>query len=708
MDAMEKIRVYDLAREVGLTNKELLDLLEKEGLQVKSHSSSIEAEYADLIRDKVFSARRTRGAAAAPAPAAPVSAPVKPAGGTVDAPAPAPAAPAVRAAARPRPAPAAAPAAAVPAATTLPQEIHLKAPITVRDLADALGRKPNEVIGQLMAMNVFATISQVVEVEAVERVCKKYGVTFVRERRERSVKSAEGKGTGEGTGPGENEQRDPRPPVIAFLGHVDHGKTSLQDAIRKTNVAAGEVGGITQSIGASVVSWAGQTITMIDTPGHEAFTAMRARGASATDIVVLVVAGDDGIMQQTVEAINHAREAKAPIVVAVNKKDLPGFNLERVVLQLQQQGLNPETWGGEVGVVPVSARTGEGIGELLERILLEAEILELKGNPDLSVRGVVVEAQLERGMGPTANVLVRNGSLHLGDAIVCGRCYGRVKAMFDCQGRRVTVAGPSTPVKVLGLSGVPEAGDAIEFFANEKEAKVKAEERVAAGRVSLSVSRQTSAEDLFKRMESEAKRELKVILKTDVRGSTEAIVDSCRKIQSEKITLSVIHTGVGEVTENDVLLASTAGAMILGFHVRVMPAVSAVARREGVDIRLYGIIYELLDDLEKILLGRLEPDLKETRIGQATIIQIFKTVKTGKVCGCRVDEGVVRVGANAVVRRGSDVLYKGRIQSLRRFQDDVREVKSGLECGIRLDNFEDFEVDDQIDVSTVEKVAATL
>jgi translation initiation factor IF-2 len=677
-----------LARELGLTNKELMDLLEREGHGVKSHASSLADDLAALVRDMVFAERKAK---AAPAPAAP-EAPAAEAAAAAKPPAKPPAKPAAEAAKQP------------------PKELHFKVPVTVRELAEAICRKPNELIGELMMMNVFATINNLVEIDVIEKICQRHGITFIRERRGAQAKPRRELAAAEAEAEAEAENTVPRPPVVAFLGHVDHGKTSLQDAIRKTNVAGGEAGGITQSIGASVVEWNGQQITMIDTPGHEAFTAMRARGASATDIVILVVAADDGLMPQTIEAIQHAQAAKVPMLVAMNKMDLPGANPDHVKLGMQQQGVTCEEWGGDVGIVPVSAITRQGIEDLLERILLEAEMLELKGNPDIPAKGLVIEAQLETGMGPTANLLVRNGTLHVGDVIVCGKCFGRIKAMIDYHGKRVKQAGPSTPVKVMGLSGVPDAGDLIEVYADEKEARAIAEQRIAEARQTLNVSRAaTTVEELFSKMQETTRTELKVILKTDVRGSLEAIQGSFAKIKSAKITLNLIAGNVGEITENDVLLASTSKATILGFNVRAMPGVQALARREKVEIRLYGIIYEMLDDVEAILLGRLAPESRETRVGKAEIIQVIVLSKgAGKICGCRVSEGAVRVGANAIVTRGQDVIYKGRIASLRRFKEDAKEVKSGLECGIRLDNFEDFEVGDAIEVFTVEKVAATL
>ncbi len=731
---MSKIRIHVFSKELGLTNAELIELLQAEGCEVKSASSSIEEEIAAIVKEKVFAQRRDAAAKPAAAPVAPAPAPAAPAPKTFSrrpaaaAPAPAvlkdleavlnlsgkksvavPAAPASKATARPVAAAAAAAAAPAEAPKTPPKELHFKGAVTVRELAEAICRKPNELVAELMMMNVFATINQPVEIDIIEKICQRHGIHFIRERRNVAAR-AKLRPEGDAAAEEDKGNQVPRPPVIVFMGHVDHGKTSLQDAIRQTEVAAGERGGITQSIGASVVNWNGHSITMIDTPGHEAFTSMRARGASTTDIAILVVAADDGAMPQTIEALQHAREAKVPIIVAMNKMDLPGADPDRVKVSLQKEGVNAEDWGGDVAVVPVSAVTREGLDDLLERIVLEAEMLEIKGNPDLPARGLVLEAQLETGMGPTANVLVRNGTLHAGDLLVCGRCYGRVKAMIDYHGKRVKSAGPSTPVKIMGLSGVPEAGDLLEIFADEKSARAVVEDREIELKKIVSASRVPSTvEEMFVKMSAGTKVEFKVLIKTDVRGSLEAIQASLKKIQSEKIQLTVISGGVGEISENDVQLASTSKSMILGFNVRAMPNVKAVARREDVEIRLYGIIYELLDDVQNILLGRLKPETRENRTGKAEIIQVFTLSKNaGKVCGSRVTDGMVRVGAIATVSRGKDVIYKGRIHSLRRFQEDVKEVKSGLECGIRMDNFEDFVEGDTIEVFTVEKLAATL
>ncbi|OPZ28046.1 MAG: Translation initiation factor IF-2 [Lentisphaerae bacterium ADurb.BinA184] len=686
----EKVRVYELARELGLTNKELIALLQREGVAVASHSSSIDGDTATLVRDQVIAARKQ----STPPKATDVVA-------------------ALKAAAQAQQQEEVKPQPATVVGESGRPEIHIKPPIIVRDLAKALNVKPNELIGELMTMNVFASINQVVEPDIVEKVCVRRGFEFVRERRERPAKGPRRLGE-EAMAPGAAGKRPvtghvPRPPVVGVLGHVDHGKTSLLDAIRETRVAAGETGGITQHIGASVVEWHGHTITFLDTPGHAAFTAMRARGANATDIVVLVVAANDGVMPQTIEAINHATAAGCKIVVALNKIDLPEANPDRALLQLQQNGVMPEQWGGEVGVVPVSATTKQGVEDLLERILLEAEVMGLRSNPSLPADGLVIEAQLEPGMGPTASVLIRNGTLRTGDILLCGQHYGRVKALIDSRGQRLKSAGPSTPVKVLGLSGVPEAGEAVVVLEDEREAKARAEARAQAQREGeLTAPQKASLEDLFRQITEESKATLRLILKTDVRGSLEAIADSLAKIQSEKITLDILHRGVGEVTDNDVLLAAASNAIIAGFRVRAMPGVNKTAKQRGVEIRLYGIIYELLDDIEDAMRGRLKPETREQVIGHAEILRIFEVSKAGRICGCVVKDGAARIGASARVMRQGGVIYNGLIQSLKHFKDDVREMRAGQECGIRLDNFEDFEVGDLIEVFTIEQVAPEL
>ncbi|MFA6568442.1 MAG: translation initiation factor IF-2 [Victivallales bacterium] len=599
-------------------------------------------------------------------------------------------------------------------------EIHLKSPIIVKNLAEALGKKPNEIIGTLLTFNVLASINQTVEPEVAKKVCKKFGISLVVDRREKDEHVSKQEDHKPSTPEEEMEEKDKpedlveRPPVVTFLGHVDHGKTSLQDAIRKTNVAAKESGGITQHIGASVVNVSGKTITFIDTPGHEAFTAMRARGAKATDIAILVVAADDGFMPQTIEALNHAKAAGVPIIVAINKMDLPGADPDKVIRQMQQNGLMSEEWGGEVGAVRVSAVTGDGIDKLLARIILEAEMLQLKANPKRAARGVVLEAQLEQGHGPTASVLVQTGNLKRGDCVLCGKYYGKVKTMINVLGEPVENASPSTPIKLVGLSGVPAAG-ATFIVCNEKEAKKIAEEREAESRTTGLEAENTAQgiggtnlEDLMKRLEKGQKQTLSIIIKADVQGSVEAIAESLKKFPSEKIQIDILHSGIGAITENDVLLAAASSAIVVGFHVRVNPGVNSLAKKQQVEIRLYSIIYELIEDLKDALAGKLAPDQREKELGTTKIIKIFEISKGPKVCGCMVEKGLIRVGAKARVYRNSELIFNGSVQSLRRFQDDVKEVRQGLECGIRLDNFLDFHEGDIIQAYEIEYKKATL
>jgi len=676
-----RVRVYDLARELGLTNKELIKLLATEGIEVKSHSSSIDEEYATLIRDHIISERKLLQEQVSLEEEK-----VEEIKESLD--------------------------------TELidddeyeqtgENEIHLKPPVIVRDLADALKIKPNELITQLMMMNVFAAINQVLDVELVTKVCANYGISFTPERRRRPTKAKVARAKKAAIKKSAGKEIS-RPPVIACIGHVDHGKTSLLDKIRKTRIVAKEAGGITQHIGASVVEWEGHKMTFLDTPGHEAFTSMRARGAEATDIVILVVAADDGVMPQTIEAIKHAKAANVPIIVALNKMDLESANPDRVLVGLQQNEVMTEDWGGDVGLVRVSAITGEGIDELLERIVLETEMLELKGEPGASCEAIVMEAQMETGVGATASVLIKNGTLHIGDIVLCGSSYGKVKALINDQGKRIKTATISQPVKILGFNSVPGAGEIITVCDTEREAKRIAQEcEHQKKQESLAFARNTTTEDLFQVLASQNKAELKIILRADVRGSVEAICQSLAKIKSDKISVNIIQSDVGEITENDVIMAETSGAIIMGFHARVMPKVSKLAKNKGVEIRLYSVIYELLDKVEALLVGKLEPEKRETPLGQAEIKQIFHINKVGKICGCFVNEGLIRVGASARVTRDNELIYNGLVKTLKRFQDEVKEVRSGLECGICLDNFEDFEVGDTIEVVTIQEVAASL
>ncbi|MFW5996631.1 MAG: translation initiation factor IF-2 [Lentisphaeria bacterium] len=689
----EKIRVHQLARELGLSSKEMINILRSEGVEVKSHANTIEDEVAELVREHILSERREKSTA----PKAPPEekAVKEPAGSDTE-------------------------EALEEEADEdgSEKEVHLKPPIIVRDLAKALGCKPNEIIGELMTLNIFAAINQVVEPEAAAKICTNHGCTLVAERREKKkTKEAPAKGrrrtkATETPKAGKRSKRKgsrPRPPVIAVLGHVDHGKTSLLDWLRKSDVVSGEAGGITQHIGASTVEWQGHQLTFLDTPGHEAFTAMRARGANATDLVVLIVAADDGVMPQTVESLDHAKAADVPVVVAMNKIDLPGADQNKVLLGLQENDITPEDWGGDVGVVPVSAVTGQGIEDLLERIVLESEMLELACSPEAPAEGLVIESQIEKGRGPTANVLIRDGTLHTGDIILCSQYYGRTRALIDQSGQNVNEAGPSTAVKVMGLSGPPESGETFEVVESEDEAKGIAEQRrEEAEQEQQQTTAGASLEDLFAQMEQGQKKELKLILKADVRGSVEAINDSLNNLQSEKIDVNILHEGVGSITENDILLAAASGAIIIGFHVRAPSAVQKKAKEQSVEIRLYSVIYELLEDIKDAMRGQLEPEIHQIPLGKAQILEIFNISGTGKICGCRVEEGEIRVGANARVLRDGDEIYNGTIVSLKHFQDDVKQMRNGQECGIKLDNFEDFEVGDIIRAFEIKKVKSEL
>ncbi len=585
--------------------------------------------------------------------------------------------------------------------------VTLEAPFVVKNLAEAIGRKPNEVITALIKLGELASINQAVSESTARKLCSSFG--FELEIGKAEVKKSAPVEYMPTKAMEEPERLVERPPVVTFLGHVDHGKTSLQDAVRHTHVVDGEAGRITQHIGASTVNFKGKQISFIDTPGHEAFTSMRARGANSTDIAILVVSAVEGFKAQTVEAMNHALAAKVPIIVAINKMDLPGADPDKVLLHMQQNGLHSEDWGGSVGTVRVSAKTGEGMDDLLERILLEAEILELKANPKRPASGIVLEAEMEQGLGPTASVLVQNGTLKVGDIVICGEACGKVRSLISDKGERVKSAGPSTPVKVVGLGSVPEAGDKLEIAISEKAARQETERRIAEKRSSMSASSSiVTAEDLFSKLNSESRETLNVVIKADVRGSGEAIAQSLAKLPSDKVKAEVILNSVGAITENDVMLAAASNGIVVGFHVRVNPGVNDLAKRQNVEIRLYSIIYELLEDITAALAGKLEPDKREIEVGKAQILQVFQLSKGPKICGCKVESGAVRVGAKARVYRDKELIYNGEIANLRRFQDDVKEVKAGLECGIKLDNFNDFEAGDWVEIYEIELRKASL
>ena len=604
-----------------------------------------------------------------------------------------------------------APAAAPPEPELEPQKIiHIKPPIIVKELASQLGLKPHQLIAELMTFNIFANINQTIEPDIASKICESHGFVLEKERREKGagvhkieqVVIAPPKPVIE-----KEEELKPRGPIITFMGHVDHGKTSLLDAIRKTRVTAGEAGGITQHIGAYSVDYKGTKITFIDTPGHAAFTAMRARGANVTDIVVLVVAADDGLMPQTLEAISHAKAAPhVKIMVAINKIDLPSVNIDRVKKQLQEQDLAPEDWGGETIVCPVSATKGIGIDHLLEMMALQAEVMELKASPTATPRGTVIEAQVEAGRGPTATVIVQMGTLKIGDAFICGDYSGKVKSLLDDRGQPIKRAGPSTPVKVLGFTGLPNAGDEFLVMESERSAKTLSEERLQTKRADkLTVPQRATLESLLEA--AEGKKNLRIVLKCDAQGSVEALVGALKQIESKKVDLEIIHSAVGPISESDILLASASNAVVIGFNIKVESMAVSAARREGVQVKLYSIIYELIDQIKEAMAGLLEPEHRETVIGHAEVKQVFQ-LSRGIVAGCLVTDGRVARVARARVLRKRQPVYDGGISTLRRFQDDVKEVRSGLECGIKLGDFSEYQVGDIIECYQLEQVAQKL
>ncbi len=591
--------------------------------------------------------------------------------------------------------------------------IHLKPPITVKMLMEALHLKQFQIIADLMQLGIFASPETVLEPDVVTKVCKKHGYEFEKEPRRHKHDGAHKKETEVDLPPVEKipvvkEDMQPRAPIVTFMGHVDHGKTSLLDYIRKSRVAAGEAGGITQHIGAYTVERDGKQITFLDTPGHEAFTAMRARGANVTDIVVIVVAADDGLMPQTLEALSHASAAKVQIIIAINKIDLPGANPGRVKQQLQEKGYVVEEWGGTIGCCEVSATKGTGVEDLIERILLEAEMLELKASRKERPRGIVIEAQVEPGMGNVATVIVQKGCLKEGQPFLCGDYYGKIKSLINDKGQRVREAGPSMPVKILGFNGLPSAGDEFTVMDSERDARTLSEQRQLAKRnEKLARPQRATLESLLSGPAGAERKKLQIVLKTDAQGSLEAIQHALGQIKSEKVELDIIHAAVGPVTENDVLLATASNAVILGFSTKVEGTAVKAAKREGIQIKLFSIIYELIDQVKEAMTGLLDPETRETIIGHAEVKQVFMTSK-GNVAGCIVNDGRVTRTARARVLRGRQPVYDGSVATLRRFQDEVKEVRAGLECGIRLGNFNEYQERDTIEFYLLEKVPQQL
>jgi translation initiation factor IF-2 len=582
------------------------------------------------------------------------------------------------------------------------RSITISEGITVKELSEKLDVKSSMVIKKLVDRNIFATINQTLDSKLANELSRDFGasvntISYEQEAMQ-DVQEAE-----------VEKDRVKRAPVVTIMGHVDHGKTSLLDAIRLANVAGKEAGGITQHIGAYHVEKNGQKIVFIDTPGHEAFTRMRSRGAKVTDIVVLVVAADDGVMPQTLEAIDHAKAAGVPIIVAVNKIDKPNAQPERVKQQLADRGLNPEEWGGDTVMVNVSAKQKTNLDLLLEMILLVADVQDLKANPDRPAMGSVLEAKLDRGRGPVATVLVRNGTLHVGDYFICGLVFGKVRAMLDDRGQPIREAEPSTPVEVLGLETIPEAGDAFQGVTDTAKAKQIVIYREAKAReAAMAKNKRLTLEQLHLQMQAGEVKELPIILKADVSGSAEVVAETLQKLSNDKVKIRVLHSGVGAITESDVLLASASNAIIIGFNVRPERNAQAVADQEKVDIRLHTIIYNLTDEIKKALTGLLAPVFKETYRGKAEVRDTFRVTKVGTVAGCIVQDGTLTRSSEVRVLRDNIVVHTGKIGSLRRFKDDVAEVKSGMECGVTLDNYGDVKTGDILEAFSTEKVAGEM
>lgn len=580
-----------------------------------------------------------------------------------------------------------------------PKKIIVRGTMTVGETAKLLHKDASEVIKKLMLLGVMATINQELDIETIQLLAGDFGVEVevkipVEEDRFETIEEVD-----------DEADLKERPPVVTIMGHVDHGKTTLLDAIRSTNVTGGEAGGITQHIGAYQVEINGKKITFLDTPGHEAFTAMRARGAQLTDITIIVVAADDGVMPQTVEAINHAKAAGLPIIVAVNKIDKPEANPDKVKQELTEYELVPEEWGGDTIFVNVSAKQKMGLEDLLEMILLVAEVNEYKANPDKRARGAVIEAELDRNRGPVARVLVQHGTLKVGDAFVAGNCFGRVRAMVNDRGRRLKEAGPSTPVEITGLTEVPQAGDPFMVFEDERKARSIADKRAITQRQSdLGANTRVTLDDLFRHIKEGEIKELNVIIKADVQGSVEALKGALEKIDIEGVRVKIIHSGAGAITESDVILAAASNAIIIGFNVRPDNQTKATAEQEKVDIRLHRVIYNAIEEIEQAMKGMLDPVYKESVIGHAEVRNTFKISKVGTIAGCMVTSGKITRSAETRLIRDGIVIYEGKIDSLKRFKDDAKEVAQGYECGITLDNYNDIKEGDVIEAFIMETV----
>jgi translation initiation factor IF-2 len=674
---MSNVRVYELARDIGISSKDLMEELRHQGIDIKSHMSALDEETAELILDIYRGQEQTMASVTSPEKAA---------------------ATAMVSGASVQVLPASSPV--ITKSEPTANIVRLPEAITVKDLAEALHLKAKDVLMQLMSLGMVVSINHIISIEIANAVLQRLGknVTLVSADEVATVKEF-----------AEAEDLEPRAPVVTIMGHVDHGKTSLLDAMREANVQATEAGGITQHIGAYEVETDKGKIVFLDTPGHEAFTSMRARGAQITDIVVLVVAADDGVMPQTREAIAHAKAADVPIVVALNKIDLPNANPDRVKQQLSELELVPEEWGGNTIYVEVSAKQKLGLDDLLEMILLQAEILELQADSRQMAKGTIIEARLDKTRGPVATVLLQKGTLHLGEAYVAGVHYGRVRAMLDYRGRKMRLAGPSTPVEVLGLADVPAAGDTFIVVEDERKARYISSIRQETQRTKqLSQTSRVTLDDLYRRITAGEVKDLHLIIKADVQGSVQALWDSLSKLGSDKVRLRLIHGSTGGITESDIMLASASNAIVIGFNVRPTPKAAELATHEKVDVRLYTVIYEAISDVKKAMLGLLEPTYIEKLLGRAEARALFRISRVGAIAGCYVQEGVIRRNASARVIRDNVVVYEGRIASLRRLKDDVEEVVAGFECGIGLGRYQDMKEGDIIESFALEEVPPRL
>jgi len=701
---MSNIRVYEIANQFGIKSKELIELLKKHGIAVKSHSSSVDEETALLIKKILTSPKKPEVVEVKPKEPKPQKikkeepkTEVKPlhepevVEKIVEK-------PTEKLAEKPKEA-----EVIKPVEPAEKGKVLIGEAITVKELSEKMDLPSNEVIKKLMEIGIMSTINQVIDPQAALSVAKKFGIDaeLVGEKDETLAEEEET----------DREGLVPRTPVVTIMGHVDHGKTSLLDAIRQTNVVAKESGGITQHIGAYEVEVEKGKIVFLDTPGHEAFTAMRARGAQVTDIVVLVVAADDGVMPQTIEAINHAEAAGVPMIVVINKIDKLGANPDKIKQDLAKVNphLLPEEWGGKTIYVNVSAKKRMGIEDLLEMILLQAEIMELKANPLKAAKGVVIESKLDRGRGPVATVLIQKGTLRAGDPVIAGFHFGKVRAMINDRGAKVKDAGPSTPVEVLGLSGVPQAGDSFLVASDEKKARQVALLRMQKQREEgLGTKTRVTLEDLYKQIKEGVVRELNLVIKADVHGSIQALTDSFEKLGNKDVKIRVIHSAVGGIIETDVMLAAASNAVIIGFNVRPTDKASELAAKEQVEIKLYMIIYNAIADVKAGLEGLLEPTVVEKVMGKAEVRELFNIPKIGVIAGCFVLDGVIQRNADAKLIRDSVIVYQGKIGSLRRFKDDAREVQAGYECGIGIEKFQDIKVGDIIEPFSLEKVAKKL